>query len=296
MIVVRFNHGLGNQLFQYSAGRALSVRSGLPLFFDRSWHARGNRAFHLHELNVKGKMLPLVIGRLLNGTPPAPARRRLRHHISAILAKQIIDRQQGFEDQLQSLSRFRPSYLAGFWQSQRYFAELRPTLLNELKPLGPLSDGARHMMNEIEQNDAIAIHIRRGDLLSDPLYTTTVGTLTAAYYREALSRLLSRVPHAKGYIFSDDVEWAAANIPRHCPMTMVSGTMTRTAVEDLMVMSRCNHFIIANSTFSWWGAWLSDRPGKSVIAPSRFFRIPQAWEKDMVPDTWERVDADLEAN
>jgi hypothetical protein len=293
MIVVRFQHGLGNQLFQYSAGRALSVRSGLPLFFDRSWYRRGDRTFHLHELSVKGNMLPDLIGRLLNGTYTAPDHKRLRHRISAILARQIIDREQGFEDQLPSLSRFRPSYLSGFWQSERYFAELRPTLLDELKPIGPLSDGARKIINEIEQNDAIAIHIRRGDLLN-PNYNIWVGTLTAAYYREALARLLPRVPHAKAYIFSDDVAWAAANIPKDCPMTIVSGTMTTSAVEDLTVMSRCNHFIIANSTFSWWGAWLSDRLGKSVIAPSRFFRTPKPWEKDMVPDAWERVDADLE--
>ena len=294
MLVVRFHHGLGNQLFQYSAGRALSVRSGLPLFFDRSSYAWGDRSFDLHQLNVKGRTLPFLIGRLLNGTPREPTRKRLLHRIPPILARQIIDREQGFEDHLQSVSRVRPTYLSGFWQSQRYFAELRPALLNELKPIAPLSDGARQLINEIEQSDAIAIHIRRGDLLN-PIYNATVGTLTAAYYRDALSRLLSRVPHAKAYIFSDDVEWAAANVPKDCPVTIVSGTMTRTAVEDLTVMSRCNHFIIANSTFSWWGAWLSDRPGKSVIAPSRFFRIPQPWEKDMVPDTWERLDADLEA-
>jgi hypothetical protein len=295
MIVVRFNHGLGNQLFQYSAGRALAARSGLPLFLDKSWYAWGDRPFNLHKLRVKGKTLPVTIGRLLNGTPRDPSDKRLRHHIPRILARQIIDRQQGFEDLLHFVSRFRPTYLSGFWQSERYFAELRPTLLNELKPVDALSDGARHVINEIEQNDAIAIHIRRGDLLSNPLYNATIGTLTAAYYREALARLLPRVPRAKAYIFSDDVEWAAANVPKHCPMTIVTGTITRTEMEDLAVMSRCKHFIIANSTFSWWGAWLSDRPGKSVIAPSRFFRIPQPWEKDMVPDTWERIDADLEA-
>ena len=176
------------------------------------------------------------------------------------------------------------------WQSERYFAALRPQLLDELQPRRPLPPAVTNFVRRVSDEPSVALHVRRGDLVDDPYYAESVGTLGLSYYETALDRLKSRLPDARVYVFSDDPAWCARHLPKILPMEIVSGQATHSPVEDFAAMRACRHFVVANSTFSWWTAWLGTHPDKQVISPARFFRQPRAWEVDLLPDAWEKVE------
>ena len=121
---------------------------------------------------------------------------------------------------------------------------------------------------------SVALHVRRGDLVDDPYYSKSVGTLGLSYYETALERLRSRLPDARVYVFSDDPTWCARHLPKVLPTEIVSGQVTLSPVEDFVAMKACRHFVIANSTFSWWTAWLGTHPDKQIISPTAFSGNP----------------------
>ena len=180
--------------------------------------------------------------------------------------------------------------LDGFWQSERYFRQIRPQLLQEFEPREPLPGPLLAFAQRVAGEASVAVHVRRGDVTIKSQYATTAGALAIPYYAQALERFAAHIPDAKFYVFSDDPAWCREHFPPTVPMEHVSGVLTRTAVQDLMLMKHCRHFITGNSTFSWWAAWLGQHPDKRVLAPGRFFRVPGAWEKDLRPAEWETAE------
>ena len=290
MVIAALQHGLGNQLFQYAAARAVAARAGAPLWFDtthyRYVHTRG---LDLQRLRVRGRFLPVGLAKLLARTEAGHPVRRLAGALAGLGLRSLTDAEQGYDPRLEQAGWF--SRLDGLWQSERYFAGLRPPLLAELEPRAPLPDALAEFVRRAAGEPSVALHVRRGDLVADPSYAETVGALGAAYYEEALTRVKEREPDARVYVFSDDPAWCEEHLPAVLPLEIVSGRRTGSTVEDFAAMKACRHFVIANSTFSWWTAWLGRHPEKRVIAPARFFRVPRPWEMDLLPPEWERIEA-----
>ena len=288
MVVVRFRAGLGNQLFQYATARAVAVRLGSQLLLDTQlFTSQSDRQLDIAQLRIRGRTLPTWMRRAIGEPAPCRLPCRLLNRLGRLMIPMVVDRESGFDP---SINLLRGSCnLLGFWQSEKYFASIRPLLIREMVPAHPLPDRVNRLIAHVEQCDSIAVHVRRGDLLTNPVCVSSVGTLSGDYYAEALSRLIADAPKSRIYVFTEDRHWVEQNMPRLRPITIVSGEITTSAVEDLAVMSRCRNFVIANSTFSWWGAWLGDASNKRIIAPSRFFRTFRAWEQDLVPPQWERV-------
>lgn len=282
-------YGLGNQLFEYAAARAVAERLHAPLWLDTTHYTYvQTRSLDLGKLRIRAKFLPDVLARLLTregGTHPL---KKWLKGLAGLGIHTLDDREQGYDPRVERLGWF--SRLNGLWQSERYFADLRPRLLEELKPREPLPQAVADFVRRAADEPSVALHVRRGDLVTDSHYAETVGTLGPAYYEEALARLKARQPDARVYVFSDDPAWCAENLPHVLPVEIVSGRLTNSAVEDFAAMKACRHFVIANSTFSWWTAWLGTHPEKQVIAPARFFRVPRAWEGDLLPTAWEKVE------
>lgn len=289
MVIAALQHGLGNQFFQYAAARNVAARLGAPLFLDASHYLYiQNRALDLGKFRVRARFLPDLLAKLFTRSEGGgPLRRRLEA-LANLGIRTLDDQEQGYDPRVERLGWF--SRLDGLWQSERYFAAVRPQLLEELEPRGPLPEAVRAFVRRVTDEPSIALHVRRGDLVTDPLYAETVGTLGPEYYREALTRLKARLPDGRVYVFSDDPAWCAQQLPAIFPTEVVSGRVTRSPVEDFAAMKACRHFVIANSTFSWWTAWLGRQADKQVIAPARFFRVPRAWEADLLPPSWERVE------
>lgn len=293
MVIAVLKFGLGNQLFQYALGRALAERHRTPLLLDVTRFSYiKERDLDLPKLRIRARLLPDPVAKLLSADGGTNRLKTLVKSLASRVCPTRIDREEGYDASV--FEGGRGCRLEGYWQSERYFAHLRARLLAELEPKDGLGVELEDFSRRLPAEDSVALHVRRGDLVTNPDYARTIGSLPAAYYAEALERLKARLPGAKVYLFSDDPAWCGKNIPPVLPVEIVSGKVTRSALEDLTIMKRCRHFIIANSTFSWWAAWLGDHPSKQVISPARFFRQPRAMETDLLPAGWETIDAGFE--
>ncbi len=293
-IVVRLMGGLGNQMFQYAIGRALAIRSGTVLKLDLSGFVTDiKRRFELDdfpiqaapasEIDVKSFRPRLhgnkkswraratrIMNRYLRTGDPAVYRERYFH----------------FDPMVRDLRP--PVYLDGYWQSEKYFADCADLIRREFTPQTPLEAENAVLAARIESTNAVSLHVRRGDYVSEPNVSRYHGICSADYYRHAVEHITGRVPDSHLFIFSDEPDWARGNLQFAQPTTVVAVNGPNRGFRDMQLMARCRHHIIANSSFSWWGAWLGCSPGKIVVAPKRWFQVNHD-TSDLIPASWVRV-------
>ncbi len=288
MIVVRLCGGLGNQLFQYAAGRALAHARNTELVLDLAWYedrpaVDTPRAYELTHYAIQARPADasealwcrLHHGRLLHRLRFLP--RRWRHF-----------RERGFAFDPRVLALPDDSYLYGYWQSPLYFEAIADLLRAELVPSVPLGGRDEEMAAMIAQGDAIAIHVRRGDYVAHQAAATTHGLCSLDYYKAAAAQLLAHVRQPHFFVFSDDVAWTRTHLQLPGQVTYVDHNGPDAAFQDLRLMALCQHQIVANSSFSWWGAWLNPHPGKVVVAPARWFADGRD-TRTLTPPDWVRL-------
>ena len=281
MVIVYLCGGLGNQLFQYALGRHLALLNDTELFFDvRSFSINSGRVYELVRYPVTGTIAPA--GMLARITKPS-ALDRMFHSRRILTVKE-----RSFRFDAQVLAERGNCYLHGYWQSERYFKDIRATVLNELSPRLPALGINHSVLDEIDSSEAVAVHVRRGDYVADPKVNSVHGTCSLDYYRAAFERMNARLSSPRYFIFSDDPAWVKENLrpdnARYCEHNGPDA-----GFEDLRLMSHCRHHIIANSSFSWWGAWLGTHPEQRVIAPARWFAGGTEDTTDLIPARWERL-------
>jgi hypothetical protein len=286
MIIVNLKGGIGNQLFQYATGRHLALRNKTELKLDISGLDRANkvgdiyRPFDLDSFTINatiandGEVIKLKY-------PYGLISKAWRWFTFKILRKKNLIFDQNV------LSWSDNIYLDGYWQSPKYFDDIRETLLNEIVFNKTLSASAHDYLKKIETNNSIALHVRRGDYIKNPTVLKEFGVCSNDYYTEALAYISDNVINPTFFVFSDDIEWVKANIQLPNSTIFVKGK-DMTAVEDLVLMSKCRHNIIANSSFSWWSAWLNNHPDKIVIAPTPWFDTI-VYDKDLIPKSWIQI-------
>jgi Glycosyl transferase family 11 len=282
--------GLGNQMFQYAAARRLALRTGDELALDLGWFDHEGRewvtqrrfelgVFHLPARRVS--FPPRAIEAWERGGAARVLRfRRLR------LA--VLRNEGAGPADARVLAASRDVLLIGYWQSERYFADAADTIRADFAFRKPPSQEYSQVLRSIESNSAVAVHVRRGDYASDSRTNAIHGTLEPSYYREAIARVAERVGALHVFVFSDDPDWAAEHLAFEHPVTHVSRAGSH-AVDELYLMTLCGHHVIANSSFSWWGAWLCDTPNRIVIAPRRWFRDDRIDTAELVPSRWIRI-------
>ena len=283
-IFVRLIGGLGNQMFQYAVGRALALRRGVDLVLDVS--AFGTYRLHaygLHHLSIKAQ-----VGR--SGEESESWARRLvprfaRRVFPSIEPGVYRERSLAFDPEVLSLPD--GVCLDGYWQSEHYFKDSEYLIRSELSVRTPASEENLRALEKIRNCEAVSIHVRRGDYVVDPHTNAVHGVCELEYYQKAVSYIANRCQHAPHlFVFSDDPEWIAENFKLPYETTLVRHNGANTGYEDLRLMSACKHHVIANSSFSWWGAWLNPSPTKIVVAPRAWFRSPSLDSSDIVPDGW----------
>ena len=300
MIYTRLFCGLGNQMFQYAAGLALAHVRNTVLKLDVSWFSEGNAAvaherygldcFVLNGRFATAQELDWCRGHQLNVAESRAA--RLLRKIGLRRYADLIP--VGGTWHVQKQFHFYPEFfdlpdgcvIDGTFQSEKFFAPVAKILKKHFGfRYSPSAEVAR-MAAEIASCEAVAIHFRRGDLLSDK-YRQIQTPVGENYYRKALMEIQSWVASPKFFVFSDDLDFAKSS--GMCPESSVFVD----CVEDwhdydaLRLMSLCRHFIIANSSFSWWGAWLAENPDKLVIRPEPWFaNMPENDTRDLCPEGW----------
>mgnify|MGYP002778031754 CR=1 FL=1 len=281
MVISRITSGLGNQLFQYACGRAVSLRHGVPLKLDlQNFREFQARRYGLDAFNIRAEeATPDEVRKVLQTDT-------LWHRLTTPRARRRVLREQGFAFDETVLRAGPDVYLSGYWQSVKYFADAEAQLRRELTWwMPPLAETLR-FLQKMDETAAVAVHVRRGDYVSNPGYARRFGALPPAYYERALGYLAERISTLHAFVFSDEPAWVKIHFPKTVPLTIVEGNP---AAEDLRLMAACRYHVIANSTFSWWGAWLAPFADKTVLAPERFFNDPTLPDRDLVPREWVRI-------
>lgn len=275
MITVQLNGGLGNQMFQYSAGRAVSLQHNVPLALDIT-HCKRNpaRPYKLCNFKVAGEVVeesPLII------------------KLKSILHPQSLFKEQSFYYDPSILDCHDDVYLQGYWQSEKYFKGIEKIIREDFTLSEEPDYLNQQMIDKIRNCEAVSLHIRRGDYVSNPETTAYHGICSEEYYRGAVSKLENYVKNPHFFVFSDDPSWVKEKLDIRHSTTIVDFNGSEKDYEDMRLMSLCKHHIIANSSFSWWGAWLSNNPQKIVVAPKQWFNKPDIKTQDLIPGTWFRL-------
>lgn len=291
MIVTRLRGGLGNQLFQYAAGRRLAWRHGTELKLDVEplAHSR-DRHFALDRFEITAE--PATAAELRRCCSPTRATRLVRRLLGRP-AGLVRGPDSGFDPAVLDLPD--NVCLDGYWQSEQYFADAEGVLRRELRFRDRSTGRNRELSEEISSCESVSIHVRRGDYVTNPVASRILGPCDLIYYRRAVEHLDRKVHPRCYYLFSDDPEWVRANLSLGSPTVIVDHNGPDRPHEDLRLMSLCHHHVIANSSFSWWGAWLAESDGRragvqrTVIAPRRWYRSEEHRADDLIPDRWLRL-------
>jgi len=284
MVVVELMGGLGNQLFQYAFGQRLANQWQVPLLVDdflltSRWLATlRNYTARPYELGVFGIDQP-------NSSPVNLAKSVLPFFSDTYLLRE----KEGFD--LDALASELPAprvFCSGYWQSESYFKPVESMIRRQLKFQLTPSDHSQRMVSQIVSHpNAVFVHVRRGDYISNANASQYHGFCGEDYYRRGLAYLRERVADAHFFIFSDDLPWVKRQLGAVLnPSTYVDGNAGPDSWQDMYLMQHCRHAIIANSSFSWWGAWLNAGTNRIVIAPRNWFAVDKSAHLPIVPPNW----------
>ena len=258
MIITKLKGGLGNQLFQYAAGRAVALHHKVPLKLDVTTFETYNphNGYRLDQFAIQAdianynEIIKLKGGLLMSALRKAGLVKKKSY---------LKEKRTSYFDEGVFKNNF--VYLNGYWQNELYFSNIRELLLQELSPISSLNDVGYSCLESIKKTNSVSLHVRRGDYLN----LKNIGVLDVDYYKQAVAYIRKNVEKPTFYIFSDDLDWCKKSLGFLDVCIYVD--RTETEIDDLKLMSCCQHNIIANSSFSWWGAWLNKNPKKTVIAP-----------------------------
>ncbi len=290
-VITRLQGGLGNQLYQYAIGRAVAAKLQRPLLLDKRTiePEAPQRHYDLGVFNIEERF---VAGHLAWATRWVGSARLgatfQRIWPRAANYHYLRDAQQGFDASVFDKHK-GPIVLMGYWQSYRYFEVIKAQLQEELSFTSPLDSVNRDLIDELRGRQSVAVHVRRGDYVSNASFNQSLGTCDASYYLRASEYLREQHPDVSFYVFTDDPEWARKELNLAAPFRVIDHNLGNADFEDMRLMSNCQHLIIANSSFSWWSAWLANRPGKIVTAPSTWFVDDAVPYDDRVPLDWVRL-------
>ena len=293
-IIVQLNGGLGNQLFQYAFARSLSVQLKREFRLDLAPFATYYKAdpYGLGKFNIKEQiardsdLLGFIWLRKHNAFFRFIYHRlRLKYLFSFFY---YIERTFMYDQQVSSSEA---SYYEGFWQTEKYFKNIEDELRKEITLKASFSEHSQEILEQIEKTNAVSLHVRR---YASEHINPWHGFCSLEYYVEAINLIAKSFPNPHFFIFSDNYPWVIENFlpileSLGHPFTLVENDNGKNS-EDMILMSHCKHHIIANSSFSWWGAWLNPRKDKMVIAPKKWFaNAPKNDTRDLLPEGWIKI-------
>jgi len=292
MIIVRLNGGLGNQMFQYAAGRERSLSLKVPLLLDlTAFKKYPSRSYRLGHFNIRAEIAQdeEVAQFWPEGVKGFAARARSLPDYLKPWYRRAVVREQHFQYDPDFKKTGSGIYLLGVWQSEKFFKDIAPVIREDFTLASTPDERNTQMLHMIDNCESVSLHVRRGDYVSDKKTQAFHGTCSEDYYQAAISNIGERIRDPHFFIFSDDPRWAETNLKIPFPSTIVDINGPEKDYADLIMLSRCRHHIIANSSFSWWGAWLSTNPEKTVIAPRRWFAVSTMNTDDLIPQSWIRL-------
>jgi hypothetical protein len=280
MILLRLRGSLGNQLFSYCFGRALAIRKKDILIIDKwpIYQYDAQSYYSLSKFNIKGFVFPLQFKYLSN-----IFKRFFNSDISLLSRVNFVELYE--ESVEKECASSKNLIIDGHWQSFRYFEKEWKILKKELTLKDDFSVEEKSLIHEIRKSNSVSIHLRRGDYLK----SKDLDVLDLEYYRKSINLILRKIENPKFFIFSDDIKWVEENLKVKHAIYLKQNIQH--PEKDLIVMSNAKNHIIANSTFSWWGAYLNKSKKKIVIAPKKWFvsKERNKYLSDLLPKEWLKI-------
>jgi len=276
MIIIRLKGGLGNQLFQYAFGRLLSIKKNVQVKYEFiNPKDDTQREYKLGHFNAVVEM------------PTQEEIKKTSGGFSKLInfVEKRVLRQYNI-GYVPNLLNKKDGYLEGYWQSYRYLEPIKKELLWEITLKKPIDQKLREIVDKINQTNSVSVHIRRGDYVNDPKTKAEHYTFGLEYYKEAFKIIRTKVQNPTLFVFSDDIEWVKENLKSDLPTVFVPNDPD---YESFFTATYCEHNIIANSSFSFWIAWLNKNPDKIVIAPKKWNNKYQDKYKDLLPPEWIKI-------
>ena len=291
MVIVRIFYGLGNQMFQYAAARRLAHVLGTDLKLDIScfdhWKVfpYGLRAFNIRE-DIATPSETAAFNSLSIESWFGKKLFRLKQMLT-LRGWTILYENDIRPVDPRVLNARGNVYLGGYWQSEKYFADIADILRKEFTVRAAPDPKSREIAARIRACESVGVHVRRAQLASAEQRNQTHGPCCSLeYYRECAARIAARVRDPHFFVFSDEPGWAAENLRFDHPVEFVTHNGEERNYEDLRLMSLCRHQIIANSSFSWWAAWLNPNPEKMVFATRQWLHRDLERARDLIPASW----------
>ncbi|MDR2955102.1 MAG: alpha-1,2-fucosyltransferase [Prevotella sp.] len=272
MVTILLSGGLGNQMFQYAAAKAVAVRLHTSLVFDTyaldKKTQTTKRNFELSVFDIDIEKRNTLKGKLLNKTYPYAQKYRKFFSVFGFYTDTLAIQYLPYIQEIKKGS----VYMYGNFQNEKYFKEIESDIRRDFTFINPLTGKNFELYKKIKATNSVAVHIRRGDYLSNKNAAANFVTCDRAYYEKAIEHISRKIENPDIFIFSDDQEWVKENLnfDNHSA-TFVDWNKEEDSYIDMQMMSLCRHNVIANSSFSWWGAWLNPNPNKIVIAPDKWF-------------------------
>lgn len=287
-LIVRFNGGLGNQMFQWAFARAIETHTDIPTFMDMTFFKKNySRPYELDIFALKAKKVEdfwanlkiEIIWKL---------RRKLKG--KTFLGTYVYE-EPHFEFDKEVFNVEPNTYIHGFFQSEKYFKNIENDIKEDFIFKSEPDEINQAHINKINSTNSISLHIRRGDYVQKKRYQDVYATCSLDYYKRGVEHIFKNTNETPTlFIFSDDKQWVKENLKLPFETVYVDNNSGAKSYEDMRLMSQCKHNIIANSSFSWWGAWLNNNKEKIVIAPQKWFNDSNIIQTDVIPESWIRLE------
>lgn len=286
-VILRLNGGLGNQMFQWALARMIEETTDMDVLLDMSYfnkrYARPYQLniFRLEPKFVRGFWLALKLDIIWMF-------RAISNWEKNFGITLYSEKQFNFDTDINKIGP--ETYINGFFQSELYFKCVEDKIREDFRFEKSPSDENLKLINRIYTENSVSVHIRRGDYVEKKRYQDQYAECSLDYYQNAVAYIAKEHPEPTLFVFSDDIKWVRHNLKFPYKTVYVSHNTGKNSCEDLRLMSVCKHNIIANSSFSWWGAWLNANPNKIVIAPNKWFNDDEIIQTDVIPKTWVQLD------
>lgn len=289
MIIVKLRGGLGNQMFQYAAGLSLALKHNTTIKIDDTaliQKPAGNDTPRHFELNIFEKPVTSATNKEIQdilSNYNSKITREIQRRFPFLFNKlRAVESGSHYHTEFDHYPK--NTYLEGFWQSELYFIKYENQIRDYFDFKSDIKNENSGLVETIKSHaHSVSIHIRRGDYVSNVEANKFHGLCSLEYYKDAVNYLSTKFKKLNLYVFSDDLDWCKEHLKFDFPMEFIQ---TLNPQSDLYLMTQCQHNIIANSSFSWWGAWLNGYKDKIVIAPKKWFADSSINTTDLIPKSW----------
>ena len=294
MIIVKLMGGLGNQLFQYAFGRALSIEKGDKLKFDLTAYSKQGKKEFITPRTYALDQFNLTDFKFASENEIMKFKTIRRYNFFGSFQAKINNyrfktvEETAFNFHKVSNLKGKNFYFEGYWQTEKYFKHVENVVRREFVLKEAFSIEDLPITKEVRSCNSISLHIRRGDYVTSSDTNNFHGVCSLEYYAKAVDLISQKISKPIFYVFSDDIDWARQNIKVDFETKFIADLNLKDC-QEMMLMSYCKHNITANSSFSWWGAWLNQNKNKMVVVPFNWFANKELDTTDLIPKGWHKI-------